>query len=135
MPRHLHALAVVAAVRVALWILPSALVLRGAGRITERRLARAAKRAPARHEAVRTAAAVRRTARAVPAATCLTQALAGQILLATAGCRSHLRLGVAQGAQGQFQAHAWLETEWGVVLGGGQLSRYTRLPDLRGVVN
>ena len=118
----------VAAVRVALWLLPSRVVLRIAKRETERRLARAAAR-PARIDVTRAAAAVRRTARGVPAASCLTQAIAGQLLLAGRGCPSQIRLGVRRDDGGAFQAHAWLETEWGIVLGGGQLSRYTRLPD------
>src|SRR5438128_1120517 len=39
--------------------------------------------------------AVRATSRCVPAATCLTQALAGQVLLARAGYDSRLEIGVA----------------------------------------
>jgi hypothetical protein len=59
---------------------------------------------------------VERAARAVPAATCLTQALAAQILLARAGHPAALRLG-ARRTGATLEAHAWLEDEQGIVFG------------------
>jgi hypothetical protein len=59
--------------------------------------------------------------------TCLAQALATQVLLARCGCESNLRIGVAKGAAGRLQAHAWVESQGRVVIGAGQLARYQLL--------
>jgi hypothetical protein len=74
--------------------------------------------------------AVRNVARLVPGASCLTQALAAQYLLARAGCRSELQVGVARDASGRFLAHAWLVSDGRVVIGGTsrELARYALLP-------
>jgi hypothetical protein len=69
----------------------------------------------------------------VPAATCLTQALATQVLLNRRGHPASLRIGVARGEVGEFQAHAWVECQGQVVIGAVQaLSRFTPLPPLDG---
>jgi hypothetical protein len=69
--------------------------------------------------------------RCVPSATCLTQALAGQVLLSRHGHPASLRIGVARSAAGEFQAHAWVECHGRIVIGGAQtLSRFTPLPSL-----
>lgn len=57
--------------------------------------------------------------RRVLRATCLTQALALQAMLARRGTETSLRLGVARDDRGRFRAHAWLEQN-GVVLIGGE---------------
>jgi hypothetical protein len=62
--------------------------------------------------------AVRSTARFVPAASCLTQAIAAQVLLAHHGEKTCLRIGVAKDEKGQFKAHAWIESQDRVVIGG-----------------
>jgi hypothetical protein len=74
--------------------------------------------------------AVRNAARLVPGASCLTQALAAQYLLARAGCRSQLQVGVARDPSGRFLAHAWLISDGRVVIGGtsSELARYSLLP-------
>ena len=74
--------------------------------------------------------AVKVASRYVPDATCLTQALATQVLLSRQGCQTNLRIGVARSAAGQFQAHAWVEKDGVVVIGGpaSLLQRYTPLP-------
>jgi hypothetical protein len=71
-------------------------------------------------------------ARIVPGATCLTQAFAAQLLLAHAGYRSQMRIGVAKDERGQFIAHAWLISNERVVIGGSSedLQRYVSLTDL-----
>ncbi|MFQ5849215.1 MAG: lasso peptide biosynthesis B2 protein, partial [Candidatus Binatia bacterium] len=61
---------------------------------------------------------------------CLTQALAVQVLLKRRGYPAHLRIGVARTGTGQLRAHAWVESQDRVVLGGGEISRYTALPAL-----
>lgn len=60
---------------------------------------------------------VRHAARLVPKATCLTQALAGQLLLAERGRRSEIRIS-APLSEERFSPHAWLLCETYVVLGG-----------------
>jgi hypothetical protein len=67
----------------------------------------------------------------VPKATCLTQALATQVLLAWQGHAARLCIGVARSDIGQFQAHAWVECKGRVVIGGADApSRFTLLPPL-----
>ncbi len=64
----------------------------------------------------------------VPAATCLTQALAGLILLRRRGLTAQLRFGVVKATSANLQAHAWLEAESGIILGKvPQHTRYTPL--------
>jgi len=50
--------------------------------------------------------------------TCLTRALAGQLLLRKAGIESRLCIGVMRDQRRAFQAHAWLERDGNVILGG-----------------
>ncbi len=54
--------------------------------------------------------------RYVPKATCLTRALTAQILLAGQNYNSNLRIGVSKN-NGEFEAHAWLESGDKIVLG------------------
>ena len=114
-------------IRVALWLLPVPAVRRLAARMARRsRRAVAPLDAPlveSRAEAIRIAS------RVVPHATCLSQALALQVMLGRSGTPSQLRLGVARDGGGAFTAHAWLECGGRVVIGGGDLERYARLPD------
>lgn len=65
-----------------------------------------------------------------PTATCLTQALAAQALLARRGYPAVLHIGVARD-NNELQAHAWVESEGEVVIGGFELERYTPLAALR----
>jgi hypothetical protein len=58
---------------------------------------------------------VRLSSRYVPKATCLTRAIAAQILLNRAGLPNELHIGVARGAA--FDAHAWIECEGQVLVG------------------
>jgi Transglutaminase-like superfamily len=72
--------------------------------------------------------AVTVASRYIPAATCLTQALATQVLLSRRGHAASLRIGVSRSEAGEFQAHAWVECQGRVVIGGIKaLSRYTPL--------
>jgi hypothetical protein len=59
--------------------------------------------------------------------TCLTQALATQVLLARRGYPALLHLGVTRGEQEQFQAHAWVVAEGKVVIGGSEFRSYAPL--------
>ena len=61
---------------------------------------------------------VRAASQAVPKASCLTQALAAQTLLARRGYPVRLHIGVAKGPGGQLQAHAWLDSNNTIIVGG-----------------
>lgn len=63
---------------------------------------------------------VRTAARLVPGATCLTQASAGQLLLARRGMATTIRLSVPaqSAAPGRLAPHAWLMAGDTIVLGG-----------------
>ncbi len=58
--------------------------------------------------------------RLVPGASCLTQASAGQLLLARRGCQSIVRLSLPHGADQEagFRPHAWLIASGRILLGG-----------------
>ena len=72
--------------------------------------------------------AVTVASRYVPKATCLTQALAARLLLARHGYPpARLHIGVARGEKGLLEGHAWLESQGEIIVGGGDLSRYTPL--------
>ena len=62
--------------------------------------------------------AVRNSARAIPGASCLTQALAFQAMLHRCGVASELKLGVRHNEHGNFAAHAWVSVGGEVLLGG-----------------
>lgn len=74
---------------------------------------------------------VSRASRFVPLASCLTQALSGQYLLARKGMRSRIRFGVERRAGPDLRAHAWLLSGDRVVLGAvrGGMGGYHRLAD------
>lgn len=61
------------------------------------------------------------------AGTCLTLALATQVLLARRGCQVLLCIGVARSEDDKFEAHAWVESEGEVIIGGTELDRYSPL--------
>lgn len=73
---------------------------------------------------------VERVSACVVKAKCLVKAYAAQVLLAEAGYGSCLRLGVAKNQEKGFVAHAWVEVEKEVVIGGQGLEQYTPLPDM-----
>jgi hypothetical protein len=64
----------------------------------------------------------------VPHASCLTQALAGTILLARHGYDATLRLGVQRKDDGGFAAHAWLECDGAPILGEPEPGVFHVLP-------
>ena len=63
---------------------------------------------------------------------CLTQALATQWLLKRRGYRASIHIGVTKDRNARLVAHAWVESDGVIVIGGSQkdLERYTRLPSL-----
>jgi hypothetical protein len=60
----------------------------------------------------------------IPGTTCLPRALAAQVLLGRHGHGGELHIGVNKDSQGGFQAHAWIETEGRVVIGGPEVTGY-----------
>lgn len=103
-----------ALVRAALWLLP----LKRLHRRLRRHVAALPPRSGHAHESVeRVAWAVRASSRLVPAASCLTQALALQLLLARRGHPSRLHVGFLKTARGPVRGHAWLEHRGRVVIG------------------
>ncbi|SFN69856.1 Transglutaminase-like superfamily protein [Mesorhizobium sp. NFR06] len=76
----------------------------------------------------RVAWGVAAAARLVPGASCLTQALAGQYLLARQGSASKISIGVERGTGSELKAHAWLMSGNHIVL-GGSLNGFTHLVD------
>ena len=104
---------------------------------TLRRLLAAAKRvrprAPSRHS--RIAWAVNAAARLVPGRTCLTDALAADVMLCRRGYQSVLRIGVKKrsGGAGPLEAHAWVESAGSIVAGElAALDEYWPLPSRGG---
>jgi hypothetical protein len=123
----LRALPYVVAVRTALWIIPSPRLLRW----VQRRVDAAPAPATSDPLVTRIGWAVRAASRRVPGASCLTQALAVQLLLARRGMSSELKLGVAIDDEEGFQAHAWVLVEGRALVGGTGVERYTEFPELR----
>lgn len=124
----LETVTLLAVVRLGLWLIPFRTVKKLLAKI-EQGPARSRSSNPLSVNQI--AWAVRVGSRAVPMATCLTQALTGQILLARRGHPAHLRIGVAKEPRKDLEAHAWLEYEGRVVIGDhGDLAHYTPLPSV-----
>ena len=115
-------------VRVGLWLLPFQTLRRLLAHVTRAHAASPGGEQASMRQVVW---AVTVASRYVPAATCLTQALATQVLLSRRGHPTSLRIGVGRSEAGEFQAHAWVECQGRVVIGGIKaLSRYTPLLSL-----
>jgi hypothetical protein len=62
--------------------------------------------------------AVQVAGRYVPGVTCLQRALAAQFLLAWGASPATFQIGVARDKDGNLEAHAWVTSEDGVIIGG-----------------
>ena len=114
-------------VRLALWLLPFRVVRRLVGLVSPTEPTGTTPTA----SVDKIARALRTAPRVVPSATCLTRALAAQVMLSRRGHCSELRFGVAKDEEGNFQAHAWVECRGRVVTGDhGALDGFTPLPPL-----
>ena len=60
----------------------------------------------------------------IPGTTCLPRALVTQVLLCRHGHGAELHIGVNRDSQGRIQAHAWVETEGRVVIGGPEVTGF-----------
>ena len=65
--------------------------------------------------------------RYIPKATCLAQALTTQLLLQQAGHQACLHIGVTEADEGCLKAHAWVESQGRILIGGFDIDRYTHL--------
>jgi hypothetical protein len=64
-------------------------------------------------------------------AKCLARALTTKVLLDRRQCASDFKIGVAKNAQGELEAHAWIEIRNQVVMGQvNKLDQYTPMPSL-----
>lgn len=121
----IEAIALLTVVRLGLWVLP----FRALWRLIvgmAKGLA-AGRRASGNSERITWAVSV--GSLYIPGATCLTQALTAYVLFARRGYPAQLRIGVAKDERGLLEAHAWVENEGKIVIGGGSdLSRYSLLP-------
>jgi hypothetical protein len=120
----LHAVYLVSLVRIGLSVLSFRTLQRGLARQP------VARRTGGSPSVERLLWATRAASRRVPRATCLTQALAAQLLLARHGHQARLRIGVSRDEAGRLAGHAWLEQDGVVVLGADPGRKYTPLEGL-----
>ena len=112
--------AAITTIRIALWIMPFRIIRAAVTRLVTPLRRRAGERPPLE----RIIWSIHVAARFIPHATCLTQSLAAQVLLMRHGYPAELRLGVTRDA-GEFQAHAWVESNGRIVIGNADVWRYT----------
>ena len=75
---------------------------------------------------------IRAVSRRVPwKATCLVEAASTRIMLNRRGIPSTLWLGVHKEAGGKMAPHAWVTSDGEVVIGGGELEKYTPVSAFR----
>lgn len=128
---HMRSIAIVSLVRLSLWILPFNTV-KG---IIKQLSAKPAKRIPIgsrQHKLIVNSVAM--VSRFLPRATCLTQAIATLILLQHYDYTATLQIGVARDVKGNFEAHAWVESDGHIVIGGSKAElyeKYALLPSFR----
>ncbi len=112
------------AIRISLWVFPYSFL--------RPLLGRACKRSPRLSATITTpediALAVSRVGAVVPGGEhCLSQALALRILLNRRGIPIAVSFGVRRGANSGVMAHAWVEYNGSVLIGGTNLERFVRL--------
>jgi hypothetical protein len=101
-------------VRIMLWTLPFSVIQKIIGRFT----AVSGELHGVPMEKLTWAVAV--MSKYVPRATCLTRALTAQILFAGQNYSSNVKIGVSK-TEGNFEAHAWLESNDKVILGESEV--------------
>ena len=115
-----RAAAVVASVRIALWVLPFRWVCGFVCGLPVSPNTREGNSVSSLEWIVRV------VSRQIPMASCLTQALALRWLLVRAGHRASLHIGVAKDDARGFEAHAWVESRNKILLGGkGEVNGFT----------
>ena len=120
----LRAFLTVAAARIALWFVP----------FRSLRAFAARPRASSAWQSLtpnRVAWAVQAAARRIPAASCLTQALACQYLLGSVGQASRIHIGIAKDRNKSLKSHAWVEYRGQIIIGdNGELESYSPIAAL-----
>ena len=89
----------------------------------------AARWSPWRLSAARAGEIVESTARRLPGTTCLPIALAGYVLLGWTGSAPVMRMGVSKDEVGGLEAHAWVEVDGAVAVGGAERDRFHAIHD------
>jgi hypothetical protein len=127
----LRTLLLVAAIRIALWVLPVQRLRRVAGSWASWKYLPLT--IPIDVPVGRLVWAVRAASRRIPAASCLTQSLALHCLLSRAGHRSEIRIGVSKNPDAGFEAHSWVEYAGQPLLSGPEeVERYVQLLTVEG---
>lgn len=127
----LRTLPLVAAIRVALWVMSFQRLQRVIGFWNSSELLPLS--VPINMPVGRLVWAVRAASRRIPAASCLTQSLALHCLLSSAGHRSEVRIGVGKDMEAGFAAHAWVEYAGQPLLSGPEeVERYVQLLTVEG---
>jgi len=112
--------ALAVAIRLLLWVVP----FRFARRLFSTRPA--VSPALAQFPVKRLSWSVQASAKRIPGASCLTQALALHRLMVRAGHTADLRIGIAKDDASRLASHAWLEHEGEILIGdNGDLDRYS----------
>jgi hypothetical protein len=113
----------VAATRLMLWTLPFKVLRRIVAKLGESRNV-----ATTRPSTDRITWAIAATGRFIPGGrNCLVKAIAAELMLSRFGYPSELKFGVGKSASGDFEAHAWLESEGRVMIGEFELGRYAEM--------
>ena len=127
----LETIFLVCMIRISLWLLPFHIVISQINRMTMK----PAKRNHIDHRRLSFIAGnVAKVSRHVPKATCLTQAIAAMVLLKQYSYPATFHIGVTRDTAGQFEAHAWIESDGYVVIGGSKIDlyrRYSLMPQLK----
>ena len=113
------AAALVAGFRLAICVLPFRVVRGWVQRLS-------VERSSTNRDAEMIGRAVEAAARRVPFSNCLSNALAGQILMSRSGVDSEIRIGVARETDGRVTGHAWVECDGRGVIGASDLDRFER---------
>ena len=112
--------------RVGLWVLPMLVLQR---RLSKMPVERDRMRGSGQYSSEQIARAIRAVGRYVPGTgNCLVQSLTTQTMLARRGSPARLRIGVIKDENGRLRAHAWVECEGRIIMGGAGASQYTALP-------
>lgn len=127
----LRTLLLVAAIRVALWVLPFQRLQRVIGAsISWESLSLSV---PDDMPVERLVWSVRAASRCIPAASCLTQSLALHYLLTRAGHRPEICIGVIKDTEAGIDAHAWVECAGQPLLSNpDEVERYVRIRTMEG---
>jgi len=110
-------------VRIMLWILPFSFIQKITRRLTD-----VSEDMMSEISIEKLTWAIRVMSIYTPGATCLTRAIAAQILLARYNYSSSIRIGVSKNGE-EFEAHAWLEKDGGIILGESE-TQYTPIMDM-----